>query len=356
MRAVTVPEVSVLGQRPSRLAASVQAVLVVFVWATSWILIKGKLHDIAALSFAGLRYGLAFVCLLALLLGRPALRSSVVALPRRSWLRLGTLGLLLYGLTQATVFLGLYRLPAVTLSLLLSLTPALVTVLAIPLLGEVPTPVQGGGVLLSLAGTLVYFGPVALPAGQLVAIGVVAVGVIAFAAATMLGRSVNRDDGLPALTVTVVSMGIGSGLLLAVAVVHDGIPRLTPSSWLVVLWLAVINTALAFTVWNHTMRRLSAMESSLINNTMLVHVAVLAWIFLGERPNARAMLGLVLVAGGVVLVQRRRVGKRQATPQAHQQSGGQGDEVDYPVLFGTTQATWGPIDLRFELLSGRDRP
>jgi drug/metabolite transporter (DMT)-like permease len=139
-------------------------VVVVFVWATSWILIKGKLHDIAALSFAGLRYGLAFVCLLALLLGRPALRSSVVALPRRSWLRLGTLGLLLYGLTQATVFLGLYRLPAVTVSLLLSLTPALVTVLAIPLLGEVPTPVQGGGVLLSLAGTLVYFGPVALPA------------------------------------------------------------------------------------------------------------------------------------------------------------------------------------------------
>jgi drug/metabolite transporter (DMT)-like permease len=172
-------------------------------------------------------------------------------------------------------------------------------------------------VLLSLAGTLVYFGPVALPAGQLVAIGVVAVGVIAFAAATMLGRSVNRDDGLPALTVTVVSMGIGSGGLLTVAVVHDGIPRLTLASWLVVWWLAVINTALAFTIWNYTMRWLSAMESSLINNTMLVHVAVLAWIFLGERPSARSILGLVLVAGGVVLVQRRRVGNRQATPQAH---------------------------------------
>jgi drug/metabolite transporter (DMT)-like permease len=269
----------VLGQQPSRLAATIQAVVVVFVWATSWIFVNHNLDDIPALSFAGLRYGLAFVCLLALLLGRPASRSSVVALPRRSWLRLGTLGLLLYGLTQATVFLGLARLPAVTVSLLLGLTPALVTVLAIPLLGEVPAPLQGGGVLLSVIGALVYFGPVALPAGQLVTVGVVAVGVVAFAAATMLGRSVNRDDGLPALTVTVVSMGIGSGLLLAVAVMHDGVPRLTLSSWLVVVWLAVINTAVAFTVWNHTMRRLSAMESSLINNTMLVHVAVLAWIF-----------------------------------------------------------------------------
>jgi drug/metabolite transporter (DMT)-like permease len=305
----------VLRQPPSRVAATVQAVVVVFVWATSWVLVKHNLHDIPALSFAGLRYGLAFVCLLPLLLGRPALRSSALALSRRGWLRLGALGLLLYGLTQATVFLGLARLPAVTVTLLLSLTPALVTVLAVPLLGEVPTPLQRGGVLLSLAGTLVYLGPVTLPASQLVALAVVAVGVVAFAAATMLGRSVNRDDGLPALTVTVVSMGIGSGSLLAVAVIHDGIPRLTLSSWLVVGWLAVINTAVAFTVWNHTMRRLSAMESSLINNTMLVHVAVLAWIFLGERPNVRSILGLVLVAGGVGLVHLRQVGNRQITSQ-----------------------------------------
>ena len=28
------------------------------------------------------------------------------------------------------------------------------------------------------------------------------------------------------------------------------------------------------------------------------------------------------------------------------------DGRDYPVLFGTTQATWAPIDLRFELLTG----
>jgi hypothetical protein len=28
------------------------------------------------------------------------------------------------------------------------------------------------------------------------------------------------------------------------------------------------------------------------------------------------------------------------------------EEFEYPVLFGTTQATWGPIDLRFELLTG----
>jgi 8-oxo-dGTP diphosphatase len=32
------------------------------------------------------------------------------------------------------------------------------------------------------------------------------------------------------------------------------------------------------------------------------------------------------------------------------------DEAEYPVLFGTTQATWGPIDLRFQLLTGEVEP
>jgi 8-oxo-dGTP diphosphatase len=32
------------------------------------------------------------------------------------------------------------------------------------------------------------------------------------------------------------------------------------------------------------------------------------------------------------------------------------DEAAYPVLYGTTQATWAPIDLRFELLAGEADP
>ena len=65
----------------------------------------------------------------------------------------------------------------------------------------------------------------------------------------------------------------------------------------------MINTALAFTLWNHTLRRLTAIESSLINNTMLVQIAVLAWIFLGEPIGARQASGLLLAILGVVLVQ-----------------------------------------------------
>lgn len=50
--------------RSPHLIAILQALFVTFLWSTSWVLIKFGLVDIPALTFAGLRYGLAWLCLL----------------------------------------------------------------------------------------------------------------------------------------------------------------------------------------------------------------------------------------------------------------------------------------------------
>ena len=79
--------------------------------------------------------------------------------------------------------------------------------------------------------------------------------------------------------------------------------RLTASEWVIVGWLAVVNTAFAFTLWNRTLRRLSATESSLINNTMLVQVALLGWLALGESLSVLEIVGLFVVLAGTLLFQ-----------------------------------------------------
>jgi hypothetical protein len=56
---------------------------------------------------------------------------------------------------------------------------------------------------------------------------------------------------------------------------------------------------------------LSAVESSTINNTMLIQIAALAWIFLGESITGQELIGLALALGGVLLVQIRS--SRQST-------------------------------------------
>lgn len=156
-----------------------------------------------------------------------------------------------------------------------------------------------------MAGTLVYFYPVAFPEQEIVGLLIVGVGVLANALSSILGRGINRSGHIHPLTVTIVSMGVGSAALLVAGVMAEGLPSLSPANWLVVIWLAVVNTAFAFPIWNRTMRTLSAMESSIINNTMLVQIALLAWIFLGEELGWQDIAGLALAGLGALIVQLR---------------------------------------------------
>jgi drug/metabolite transporter (DMT)-like permease len=282
-----------------------QALLVTFLWSTSWVLIKIGLKDIPALPFAGLRYTLAFVCLLPFAM-RSRQLTSLRNLSIGIWLRLIMLGLLFYSVTQGAQFLSLFYLPAVTTSLLLSFTTIIVTLLGIVLLGERPTTVQWGGTALYLVGVLVYFYPVSLPSREVIGLIVAGVGVLANALSSIVGRHVNRSGELEPMTVTVVSMGSGAAVLLVSGVVVQGLPHLTLVNWAIIIWLAVVNSAFAYTLWNHTLRTLSAMESSIINNTMLFQIAVLAWVFLNEQLTGREVIGMVLAALGTLVVQFRK--------------------------------------------------
>jgi len=110
---------------------------------------------------------------------------------------------------------------------------------------------------------------------------------------------------LTALLVTCITMGIGALCMLALGLALQGWPSITLGGWLAILWLAVVNSALAFTLWNQTLAVLSAVESSIINNTMLIQIAVLAWLFLDERLSVLHLIGLGLAAVGILVVQVR---------------------------------------------------
>ncbi len=285
--------------------AALQALLVTFLWSTSWVLIKIGLADIPSLTFAGLRYAVAFLCLLPFAL-RPVNRAAIRDLSRRQWFDLIVLGLLFYTVTQGAQYVGLEYLPAAPASLILNCTTIVVALAGIALLRERPTALQWIGVALNLIGILIYFYPVVLPGDQLFGLLVVTVGMLANAASSLLGRSINRASSLSPLVVTVVSMGIGAAVMLIAGIAVQGLPPLTLTHWLIIGWLAAVNTAFGFTLWNLTLRILPAMESSIINSTMLIQIAVLAWVFLGEALTPQEIAGLILAGLGTLIVQLRR--------------------------------------------------
>jgi drug/metabolite transporter (DMT)-like permease len=301
--------------------AVLQALFVTFLWSTSWVFIKIGLDEIPALTFAGLRYGLAFLILLPLLL-RDDVRGSVARLTRREWALLAALGVVMYGLTQGAQFLALERLPAQTTSLVLSFSPVVVAIFGRALLAERPAPLQVAGAALFLVGAGTFLYPASFPPGQVVGLIVAVVGLLANAGAALLGRSVNRSTTLPPVAVTLISIGIGSLVLLGAGIGTQGLPDLSLRGWAIVVWLAAVNTAFAFTLWNATLRRLSALESSVVNNTMLIQIAILAWLFLGEELGPRQIVGLVLASAGTLVVQLAGAHARRSVVARVERGGG----------------------------------
>jgi drug/metabolite transporter (DMT)-like permease len=283
------------------------ALLVTFLWSTSWVLIKRGLQEVPPLTFAGLRYTFAFVLLLPSLLRR---QDQVRRLSRRSWIELAVLGVVFYALTQGGQFVTLRYLDAIPFSLMLSFTPLLVSVAGTLVLKETLRPLQWTGIALSLIGAAAYFGRVHVASSAAVGFLFAGLTLGANAVSSLLGRAVNRRHVISPLVVTPISMGIGGFILLGVGLGTQGLPRLSGWGWGIIIWLAIVNTAFAFTLWNRILRTLRASEASAINNTMLIQIAVLAWLFLGESLTALQILGLGTVAVGTLLVQIRSASRQ----------------------------------------------
>lgn len=286
----------------SKLGYILLALLVTFLWATSWVLIKWGLSDISPLIFAGIRYFLAFLCLLPFILKKTE-RERISRLSKRDWINLLLLGLLYYAVTQGAQFAGLAVLPAMSVSLILSFTSIFVAGFGIWLLNEKPNRLQWLGLILNVAGAYLYFFPVEIPRQQVLAVVIVFLGMIGNSISTVIGRKVNHEAVLSPIGVTTISMGFGSLILLAAGLALEGFPQIGWNSWLLVIWMAIVNTALAFTLWNKALQVLEAMEASIINNTIMVQIAVLAWIFLGEESTGMKMVGIAFALVGAILVQ-----------------------------------------------------
>ncbi|MCF8241685.1 MAG: DMT family transporter [Melioribacteraceae bacterium] len=279
-----------------------QAILVTLLWSSSFVIIKIGLDEIPPLLFAGLRYTLAFIFLLPLFIRRSNF-VLIKEINKTEWIKLIMLGLIFYTFTQGAQFLGLSLLPSVTVSLLLNFTPIVVAVMGIIFLSEIPITRQWIGSALFITGVLVYFYPIDLASNTLLGIFVMLFGVLANSGAAVLGRDINRSKKFSPVFITTISMGIGAAFLLVPSLLVDGLPQISLMNWLLLLWMAVVNTAFAFTLWNKTLQHLTAIESSIINGTMLIQIAILAWIFLGESISLKEGIAMLIAAGGAVLVQ-----------------------------------------------------
>ena len=291
-----------------RTKAILQALLVTMLWSSSWILIKFTISDIPPLTFAGLRYGFASLFLLPGLLKN---KTTIRNLTKQNWQQLILLGIVFYTFTQGGQFITLKYLPTVTFSLLLNFSSVFIAIFGIFLLHEKPSLFQWAGIAVFIIGVLLYFTPNPDLQGEWIGYFFAGFTVLANALAALLGRMVNRHGKLPASVTTGISMSIGAIFLLLAGLTSESFPTLSITNWIVILSLAAVNTAFAFTLWNKSLQVLSAVESGVLNNSMLVQIALLSWIFLRDALSIRDWISLLIATAGMVMVNLQKKPKPQ---------------------------------------------
>ena len=270
-----------------------------FIWASSFVFVKMLLPDIGPLLIAGLRYFLAFFILLPFILRQ---KGSLGRIEPKMWGLLALIGISAYAIGNGALFWALRYLPATTVAFMFSFSPLLILFAGIVILKEFPTRWQIVGVVVVLIGGALFFSS-GFQSDEPLGLAMVLVGLISFTAFGILGRSVAKARQLSTLNLTGIPFAIGGGLLLIIGLAVEGRPALDQNTWLVIVWLAIANTAFAYFLYYHALKSITALEMNVTLNLSPLGTALLAWLILGESLSSIQILGIFTVIVGVTTVQ-----------------------------------------------------
>jgi drug/metabolite transporter (DMT)-like permease len=273
-----------------------ESILVVAIWSTSFPLVKISLSELSPFQIAGVRYFGAFIALLPMLLTRS--RGALRRMDLRSWVRLGVMGVIAYPMGNSMLFWGLQSLHSTTSAFLLNAMPLATLGLGVVWLKEKPTRLQLVGLAVAVGGGVVFFGT-RIPSAEIVPVVVTLLGAVCLAVFGVMAREFARDGQVDGVTLAAIPCLFGGGLLM-IAVPPAHLP--SAGVLTVLIWLALVNSALAYVIWNHALKRLQAFEISIVANLMPMGTGLVAPLLIGETVGEEAWVGIAVALAGVILV------------------------------------------------------
>jgi len=177
--------------------------------------------------------------------------------------------------------------------------------LSVFFLNERPSTVQFIGITLTLSGVFVFFYDALVDVGMMTGVIITLISGVGWALYMIISRHCLRENNESVITLTSISMLIGAFMLLGATSITGNIVNVSFNGWMIILWLSIVNTAVAFSLWNHALKTLKAVEQSILQNSMLIQISILAFFFLQEPINTQKILGMTIVFVGVLIVQLR---------------------------------------------------
>jgi drug/metabolite transporter (DMT)-like permease len=293
-------------RRPERFVLISVALVLILIWGTTWAAIRIGLRGIPPFTSVALRFAISSgVLLLVARLARIPLGRS--RRERRLWL---VNAALTFCISYGVVYWCEQYVPSGLAAVIFSTFPLFVTLFAhLVLPAERMTVRASLGILLGFIGAaVIYSEDFAALGGTKVAVasGVMLASPLVSALATV---TVKRwGEGVHPLSLSAVPMGIASIAMGAVALATErDLPiSFNASSVGALLYLALLGSAVSFSLWYWLLSHAAATRVSLISYLNPV-VAVIVGILLLREPITRQILaGSALVITGVALAVHSR--------------------------------------------------
>lgn len=269
-------------------------------------MIRVGLRGIPPFTGVALRFALASAALLVVgaALGVKLGRSRN---ERRVWL---VNSLLTFAIPYGVLYWAEQTVPSGLASVLFATMPLIVAVVAhFALSGDRLTVTGTLGILIGFAGTAVIFSEdfQALGGAQVrTAAAVLLVSPLCAGVGSILIKK--WGEGVHPISIGAVPMGITALLMGVLALtVERGRPvHFDTPSVLAVIYLAIMGSAVPFTVYFWLLKRQTATAMSLINYATPVIAVAVGTLFMGEPFTARIAAGSALVVAGVAVALRKR--------------------------------------------------
>lgn len=271
--------------------------LLIVTWAVSWPVIKVGVAAGSPIWFGFWRYLIAALALFTFV----ALRRQLVFPPRADWPLIAVSGALQMAAYSALTGLALTILPPGRASVLAFSTPLWVVPLAALWLGEPITRRAGFGVGLGLLGVFAIAAPSLHPEGrsQIVAYAMLMGAAAAWAISIVFVR--RHRFTATALALAPWQMLIAAGLLLPLASLCEGPPRLGIRGAAALAYVGPVATAFAYWAVVETGRHIRASTMSMaLLSTPSLGITISALV-LGEKVGSSLIAGVILIGVGIRL-------------------------------------------------------
>ena len=286
-------------------------------WGTNLVIMRVGVGQFDPLLFVGIRLllsSLAFVAVYTFS-GR-----RLVPTDRKLWLYATFLGVVSTAIPMSAVVSSLTFQSSGVTALLITTAPAYITIAAHFFLpDERMTSRKVLGVLLALSGAalIVLRGESGLPnvaQGSPIGYGLVLTAMLFETAGTILIRRHMQD--FSSFDVTAVRLTVAGLTVMPVAVLLRGfdLSHVTGSGWFSLVYAAFIGAFSAQILAFNITKRFGATAFSLTSYVIPVVAAVVGVLWLHETITAWMMAGMVLIGGGIVLINGRRSVKLMPNP------------------------------------------